>query len=82
MMAGKSYASDEWNSVEFPGAYNEPPVVLTQITTQEVRKPYVTRQRYVTTENFEVRIQSEENAEVTETEEISWIAWGLTTDHG
>ncbi len=65
--------------VEFPyDIFKEDPVVFSQITTQEVRNPYVTRHRYVTNLGFEVSLQAEEAKKVETNEEVSYMAWSLT----
>jgi hypothetical protein len=77
--AGRTAGTSKWRTVKFAHKFKKAPVVFSQITTQQKAKPYTTRQHYVTNKQFRVYIQAEEKQRVTENEEISWVAFDLTS---
>jgi hypothetical protein len=76
--AGKTMVNKKWVKVQFDADFKRAPNVFTQITTQYKTKPYNTRQRYITDNGFQVVMQSEEKLRVTESEEVSYVAWGVS----
>jgi hypothetical protein len=63
-------------ALSFDKVFNEPPVVITAITTFNESDAVSSRVRNITTNGFEFRMQEQEaNAQEHGTEEISVIAW-------
>ncbi len=63
-------------AVSFDQALNQPPVVITAITTFNEIDAITARVREITTEGFEILMQEQKaNAQEHATEEISYIAW-------
>jgi len=76
--AGKVMVYKKWLKVDFEADFKRAPNVFTQITSQYKYKPYNTRQRYITDNGFQVVLQAEEKLRVTEAEEVSYVAWGVS----
>jgi hypothetical protein len=68
----------KWVKVSFDADFKRAPNVFSQITSQYKTKPYNTRQRYITDNGFQVVMQAEEKLRVTESEEVSYVAWGVS----
>ncbi len=63
-------------AISFDQAFNQPPVVITAITTFNEIDAITARVREITTEGFEILMQEQKaNAQEHATEEISYIAW-------
>lgn len=83
VVAGKTWATNSFNAVTFPtNAYTAAPVVFSSVTTIETNVPYVTRTRFVTNKGFQVAVQAEERKAVKIREEVSYLAWGITSKKG
>jgi hypothetical protein len=76
--AGKTIVKNKWVKIDFEAEFKRAPNVFTQITSQYKTKPYNTRQRYISNDGFQVIMQAEEKLRVTEEEEISYVAWGVS----
>ncbi len=67
--------SNLWKYVKFPIHFSAPPVLLTQVSSQNDAAPVVVQTRYISTTGFEVRVQEEEAADKRHGgERVSWIA--------
>ncbi|HFA47923.1 MAG TPA: hypothetical protein ENJ95_02765 [Bacteroidetes bacterium] len=67
--------SDNWKYVQFPIEYDNTPLVFSQVVTDNDNAAIVTRQRNVSTEGFELRLQEEENADGSHAyETVAWLA--------
>ena len=82
IQAGKIQGNANYQSIKFTtevvAEYIMAPVVFTQITTQIGAIIQNTRVQFVTTTNFEVKINSEKEDDGQE--EICWVSWGASED--
>ncbi len=70
----------QFRNVQFPTAFEETPIVLSQTVTVNGGAPVVTRLDNVTNEGFSIGLQEEEGADQTHNPEtISWLALVPTT---
>ena len=75
--AGQPPLKNGWHSMKFRHSFENAPVVLSQVISVNASTPLVTRQRNVTAEGFEVRLQAEEAARAENLSEIvAYIAIG------
>ncbi len=76
MVAGvMENVSHRWKTVRFPVQFTTTPVVFAQIVTKNDPTPIVTRLRNISTSQFQMRVQEEENEDgIHGVESISWIA--------
>jgi hypothetical protein len=64
-----------WKTISFPLQFTVPPVVLAQTTTKADGSAVATRLRNVSTSQFQLRLQEEENNDGNHSEEsVAWIA--------
>jgi concanavalin A-like lectin/glucanase superfamily protein/PA14 domain-containing protein/Big-like domain-containing protein/parallel beta helix pectate lyase-like protein len=64
-----------WKTIRFPIQFSSPPIVLSQVVTENDGQTVVTRLRNVSTTQFQLRLQEEENADGYHLEEsVAWIA--------
>lgn len=67
--------SQRWKTIRFPVQFNSAPVVLTQVVTKNDNAAVITRLRNVSTSQFQLRLQEEENNDgVHAKESVAWIA--------
>ncbi|MEK7256348.1 MAG: Ig-like domain-containing protein, partial [Bacteroidota bacterium] len=76
MVAGvMENVTQRWKTVGFPVQFAFPPVVFAQVTSRNENSAVVTRLRNVSTTQFQLRLQEEENADGAHLEEnVAWIA--------
>ncbi len=75
--------SNRWKTIRLPVQFSTKPVVLAQVVTNNDDITVTTRLRNVSTEQFQVRLQEEENQDdIHQVENIAWIAIeeGVNTD--
>ncbi|GIV30874.1 MAG: hypothetical protein KatS3mg029_0225 [Saprospiraceae bacterium] len=64
-----------WKTIGFPVQFSTPPIVLTQVVSNNQAAAVVTRLRNISTTQFQLRLQEEENADNVHAEEsVAWIA--------
>ena len=67
--------SQRWKTVMFPVYYSVPPVVLTQVASQNETSAVVAQVRNVTATQFEVRLREEDaNDQIHAEETVAWTA--------
>ncbi|MFQ5445737.1 MAG: LamG-like jellyroll fold domain-containing protein, partial [Saprospiraceae bacterium] len=76
MIAGvMENVTQRWKTVSFPIQFTQPPILLAQVVTNDDGAATTYRLRNVSTTQFQVRLQEEEGADGTHSEEsIAWIA--------
>jgi hypothetical protein len=72
--AGAVRADDSFTSVGFAGSFDAAPVALSQAQTRNGSDAVVTRQRDVSTDGFDVRVQESEANGAHTTERVGYIA--------
>jgi hypothetical protein len=74
--AGTTQAGAKATAVKYSKSFPGTPVVISSITTQTRDKNrYVPRVTKTSNTGFQVFLQSEEKLKVTESEQVSWVAW-------
>lgn len=67
--------SQRWKTIRFPVQFNAAPVVLAQVVSKNDGAAVITRMRNVSTSQFQLRLQEEENNDgVHAKESVAWIA--------
>ena len=76
MVAGvMENVSNRWKTIQFPVQFATKPVVFAQVVTNNDAITVATRLRNVSTEQFQVRLQEEENEDgIHQVEDVAWIA--------
>lgn len=77
MAAGVSeHVNTRWKNISFPFQFNSPPVVISQVVSKNDNASVVTRMANISTTQFQLMIQEEENGDNVHLEEkVSWIAF-------
>ncbi|HHM21848.1 MAG TPA: hypothetical protein ENJ20_07470, partial [Bacteroidetes bacterium] len=67
--------TNQWKYIEFPINFASVPLIFTQVVSENEPTAIIARQRNVTEEGFELRLQEEENADGSHSvEKVAWIA--------
>lgn len=67
--------SQRWKTISFPVQFSSPPVVISQVISKTENAAVVLRMRNISTTQFQIRIQEEENNDGIHLEEdVAWIA--------
>lgn len=75
IVANKDFANHNWRQLDYGYEFDEKPVLLNQVTSEEGGSAVNTRLRRVTKTGFEHLMQEQESADGThKLEEMSWIA--------
>ncbi len=76
LVAGVSQrVTHDWKYVKFPVAFGQPPVVLTQVVSNNEASAVVVKQRNISTQGFEMRLREEEMADDKHVgESVAWVA--------
>ncbi len=76
MMGDKTGNIDHiWTTITFPVAFDNVPVVLSQVTTTNGNEAVETRMRNISTTGFEIKLQEQQSGNNNvSTEEVSWVA--------
>ncbi len=84
MVAGvMENVSHRWKTIKFPVQFSTKPVVFAQVATANDTTAVVTRMRNITTSQFQLRLQEEENQDgIHGVESVSWIAIEPGTHNG
>ncbi len=65
----------EWKKIAFPIKFDQPPLVFSQIVTNEEATPVAVRLRNISTTHFDMKVQEEEGQDLEHARErIAWIA--------
>lgn len=64
-----------WKTVKFPIVFNTTPIVITQLMTDNEADAVTVRQRNITTESFQLRLQEQESSAGQHiAEKVAWVA--------
>ena len=76
MVAGvMENVSQRWKTIKFPVQFGAKPVVFAQVVTENDLTTVVTRMRNISTTEFQLRLQEEENEDgVHGVESVAWVA--------
>lgn len=84
MVAGvMENVTTRWKTISFPTQFTTPPVVLCQVVSKNDNAAVVTRLQNISTTQFQLMIQEEENGDGIHLEEdVAWIAFeqGINTE--
>ena len=77
MVAGvMENVSNYWKTIGLPIQFNKPPVIFTQVTSQNEITPVVAKLRNVSTTQFQLKLYEEENNDgMHAVENVAWIAF-------
>ncbi len=76
VVAGKAnWVTDNWKYIPFPITFDETPLVFSQLFTSNDQAPAQVRQRFISTQGFELKLKEEDAANgLHDIEEVAWIA--------
>ena len=76
MVAGvMENVTQRWKTIRFPVQFGSKPIVFAQVTTKNSLGTVVTRMQSISTSQFQLRLQEQENADGLHAEEnVAWIA--------
>ncbi|MFQ5448229.1 MAG: Ig-like domain-containing protein, partial [Saprospiraceae bacterium] len=76
MVAGvMENVTQRWKTIRFPAQFGSKPIVFAQVTSKNDAGAVVTRMRNISTSQFQLRLQEQENSDGNHAEEnVAWIA--------
>jgi uncharacterized repeat protein (TIGR01451 family) len=76
MVAGvMENVTQRWKTIRFPVQFGSKPIVFAQVTTKNDPGTVITRMRSISTSQFQLRLQEQENSDGLHAEEnVAWIA--------